>query len=166
MKGKLRVESQFGRGSKFSFTARMGLKDTSSLEEEMNASYQDKLAGRKILVVDDNVTNRTVAKKILERIGIQVTLAESGGECLASFQAEEFDMILMDIQMPGMSGLEVTEQIRMVKNNRKLPIIAVSGNTQESDIKKSKAAGMNAHIGKPINSQLLYQTMVECLQNI
>lgn len=117
--------------------------------------------GKRILVVDDIPLNLEIAREILNRTGAEVELAESGGECLDLIEAAPehyFDLILMDVSMPDMDGLDVTRRIRKRKDSKsKIPIIAMTANTNEKDRLDALKAGMNAFAGKPIEVHQLFR---------
>ena len=127
-------------------------------EEEGNNS--DDFSGVKILVAEDNEINAEIISELLDSIGIKCVIAEDGLEALRVFTEEspdEFDMIFMDIQMPIMDGYESARRIRASNNTRakSIPIIAMTANAFEDDVKASMASGMNAHISKPIDFERL-----------
>ena len=127
-------------------------------EEEGNNS--DDFSGVKILVAEDNEINAEIITELLDSIGIKCVIAEDGFEALKVFTEEspdEFDMIFMDIQMPIMDGYESARRIRASNNTRakSIPIIAMTANAFEDDVKASMASGMNAHISKPIDFERL-----------
>jgi CheY-like chemotaxis protein len=104
---------------------------------------------RDVLVVEDNATNRLVARAMLERLGCTVWTAEDGSRALEEVKRHDFDVIFMDIQMPGLDGFESTRQIRYLQKGRQVPIIALTANAYEDDRLRSEEAGMNEHIAKP-----------------
>ena len=127
-------------------------------EEEGNNSND--FSGVKILVAEDNEINAEIITELLDSIGIKCVIAEDGLEALRVFTEEspdEFDMIFMDIQMPIMDGYESARRIRASNNTRakSIPIIAMTANAFEDDVKASMASGMNAHISKPIDFERL-----------
>jgi two-component system, sensor histidine kinase and response regulator len=119
----------------------------------------EKLQGAHVLLVEDNSINQEVATELLEDVGIVVTIASNGQECLDALQDRTYDLVLMDIQMPVMDGLEVTRRIRQNTKFKELPIIAMTAHAMTGDRGKSLAAGMNDHITKPIDQTVLYQTL-------
>jgi len=134
--------------------------DTKSLRKE-DAELISKLGGAKVLLVEDNTINQQIAQELLEIIGISVTLADNGEKGLKSVTENNFDMVLMDIQMPKMDGLEATRRIRaMAGDYASLPIVAMTAHAMSGDREKSLAAGMNDHITKPIDPDHLYATLV------
>src|SRR4051812_38090174 len=104
----------------------------------------------KVLYVEDNTFNQAVAKKILHTIGCKLDVVNSGEEAIILLKHTSFDLILMDINMPGMDGLQVTAYIRQILKSD-IPIIALTTNTSELDIEDCVEAGMSDHIGKPYN---------------
>ena len=109
------------------------------------------LLGLKLLLVEDNPTNRLVATELLTQQGATIVEAQSGSEALAALAQQEFALVLMDIQMPEMDGYETTRRIRQLPHFQKLPIIAMTANAMPEDKKASLAAGMNDHIAKPFD---------------
>lgn len=120
------------------------------------------LDGMRLLVVEDNAINRQVAAELLESQGAQVTLADGGleGVGLALDPASAFDVIIMDVQMPDVDGLEATRQIRARSTQARVPIVAMTANVSSADIAMCIAAGMDAHIGKPIALPQLVQVLL------
>lgn len=117
------------------------------------------LAGKRVLVVDDNSFNREVVGDLLVAIGIEVEFAVNGREALERVEGAAYDVVFLDVQMPEMDGLEVARAIRARPRLASLPLIALTAQAQESDREASLAAGMNAHLAKPIDEALLYQTL-------
>lgn len=112
--------------------------------------------------------NAKIARKLLEQKGAEVVWAENGQQGVEIFQKSipgYFDAILMDIRMPVMNGLEAAKMIRAMQREdaQKIPIIAMSANAYESDIRESQEAGINRHLAKPIEPQILFQTIIEQL---
>ena len=121
----------------------------------------DAIRGSKILLVDDNSINQDVATEFLEDVGMVVTVAADGQESLDALKEGSFDLVLMDIQMPGMDGLEATRRIRQMSGLKDLPVIAMTAHAMAGDKEKSLAAGMNEHITKPIDSAELHRMLRE-----
>ncbi len=126
----------------------------------------DELKGRKILVAEDNEINREIAVAILGRKDIIAETASNGAEAVEKFinsREDEYDVILMDIRMPKMNGLEATRKIRGLnrRDAQRVPIIAMTANAFSDDISLSAHSGMNAHLSKPINPDLLYETILK-----
>ena len=124
-----------------------------------------KLNGKRILLVEDNELNREIAEEIIGETGVTVESAENGREALEKFEKTEenyYNMILMDIQMPIMNGYEAAEAIRRLprKDAAEIPIIAMTANAFAEDIQRSKNAGMNEHLIKPLDIKQL----MKCLE--
>ena len=123
------------------------------------AANYPQLAGRTVLVVDDNALNREVAAEFLELVGVQVLLATNGQEAVELLQKQRIDAVLMDVHMPVMDGLQATRAIRAQPQLRHLPVIALTAQARTEDRAQIEAAGMNAHLTKPIDDQQLYATL-------
>jgi two-component system sensor histidine kinase/response regulator len=119
----------------------------------------DNIQGANILLVDDNSINQEVASEFLKEVGMVVTVASNGRECIEYLQHKIFDLVLMDIQMPVMDGLEATRWIRRHSQFKNLPIIAMTAHAMAGDREKSLAAGMNEHLTKPIDQDALYRIL-------
>ena len=170
MGGKIQVASKPNQGSCFYFTLRLkkGEHDRSlsvGVEKEQGGHVEKlaELEGKKILLVEDNAFNRELATILLQRKKIIVSHAGNGKEALQLLESESFDCVLMDIQMPIMDGYTACREIRKQPKFRKLPVIAMTANVMTSDIEKSKDAGMNDHIGKPLNEDKVFSTLIKWL---
>lgn len=131
-------------------------------------SVRGDLSGRVALLVEDNEINMEITRFLLEDADIRVVCAENGQQALTLYgesAPNEFDFILMDIMMPVMDGLEAAQKIRQLPrpDAMTVPIIALSANVMDNDIKKTKMAGMNEHLPKPVNSHQLLDTIAKCL---
>ncbi|MGD9733515.1 MAG: response regulator [Desulfamplus sp.] len=152
MGGEISVESEYGRGTTFCFTA---LFEKGSAAEDIHLLKKNisinttPLADVKVLVAEDNPFNQTIALKILEKMGVYADLAVNGKEVVEMLGKKDYDIILMDIQMPEMDGLEAARTIR--SQNYNIPIIAMTANTTEKDCENCFDAGMNGYISKPID---------------
>lgn len=121
-------------------------------------------SGKELLVVDDNVVNLQVAEEIFEQVGYRVTLANSGSEAIEYVKEKHFDLVLMDIQMPGMDGLEAAAYIRsMTGRGEDLAIFAMTAHASVEDRKKSLDVGMNEHVTKPIETEVIFPLMAKYL---
>ena len=123
------------------------------------------LKNSKILVVDDSPLNREVANEFLTDVGVNVTNAGNGREAIDLLMKEDFDLILMDVQMPIMDGLTATKIIREKSKYKQLPIIAMTAHASQDDYKRSLDVGMNDHLNKPIDHQLLYRTVARWIDS-
>ncbi len=117
-----------------------------------------------MLVAEDNTVNQKLIRRILENMGCQVILAQNGKEAVELFQQREFDLILMDMQMPVMGGEEAVSLIRGLQSEGRIPIVALTAHAMSGDREKYLAQGMDGYVSKPINRQELFSTMSELLQ--
>lgn len=117
------------------------------------------IRGASILVVEDNEINQQIARELLTQAGLMVTIASNGQEAVALVERESFDAVLMDIQMPVMDGYEATRIIRRLPGRAELAIIAMTANAMASDREKCLASGMNDHVAKPIDPDLLFRSL-------
>lgn len=136
-----------------------------SAESEEDNKMIDNLRGAKVLLVEDNEVNQELAIELLEDIEVAVTLAENGIQAIEKAKQKDFDLILMDMQMPVMDGIQASKILRSESRYDNIPIIALSANAMVDDIKKCKDAGMEDHISKPINVNILYNTMAKWIKN-
>ncbi|WP_176256914.1 response regulator [Derxia lacustris] len=129
-------------------------------------AWSTRLAGSRVLLVEDNLLNRQIAVAMLESVGVTVGLAENGQEALDRLAepGAAWDAVLMDVQMPGMDGLEATRAIRADRRHDTLPVIALTAHALPDEREKSLAAGMNAHLTKPIDARLLFRTLAACIE--
>jgi signal transduction histidine kinase/CheY-like chemotaxis protein len=120
-----------------------------------------RLDGARILLVDDNANNREVALDFLAAARMQVDVATGGAEAVEMVRQGDYDLVLMDIQMHGLDGLSATRRIRALPNGTQLPVIAMTAHAMAGDREKSQAAGMNDHVVKPIDPDLLLRTLMK-----
>ncbi|MBB3167480.1 CHASE domain-containing protein [Simiduia aestuariiviva] len=126
--------------------------------------YTQLLRGKNVLIVEDIPINQEIARFMMEDFGATVTLANNGVEALEIIKnTPAFDLVLMDIQMPEMDGIEATRQIRAQESHSNLPIIAMTANAVKNDVDASLSAGMNAHVAKPIDEVDLIEKIRKCL---
>lgn len=118
------------------------------------SACENKKKGIAVLVVDDNKTNQTLVQKLIEKLGYKSDVAENGTDALNALKQNNYDLVLMDIQMPGMDGIETTRKIRNKSTeilNHDIPIIAMTAHAMSGDRERCLEAGMNGYISKPIN---------------
>ncbi len=156
MGGDIRVESTLGIGSTFIATMRCGI--STSVQPLAHESLHERTPGgsdastpRSILLVEDNAVNQRVASRMIERIGHQVVVAENGVEAIAALKRQRFDLVLMDIQMPVMDGIEATQTIRSGEEDDHVPIVALTANALSGDRRRCIAAGMDDYLAKPFD---------------
>ena len=162
--GEIKVTSKEGKGSVFTFTFNFKLNNHPDVNEKtQSVNLQiSSLAGYHILLVEDNVMNQRVAKYTIEKWGAQMTIADSGAKAIELLTKNTFDLILMDIQMPDMNGIQTTTKIRKeLKINT--PIMAMTASVMQGERENCMKAGMNDYISKPFNPAELNQRMLELL---
>ncbi|UOG75755.1 PAS domain-containing protein [Hymenobacter tibetensis] len=164
MGGTILVDSLPNRGSTFSFAVTLARTSEVPLRG-LKAIEQPGLAQLRVLLAEDNRINQRISTLMLQPRGVIVDCASNGPEALTLFNEQLYDVVLMDIQMPGMSGVEVTTAIRRHPDPRRanVPIIALTANALRRDQERYLAAGMNACLIKPFEEQQLHQTIVSVL---
>ena len=169
MGGEAGVDSTPGAGSTFWFTARLQ-KDPphnavetpepmTTAEEQLGQTCQ----GRRILLAEDDPANREVTCLLLQELGLVIELAEDGAQAVALAERYPYDLILMDVQMPRLDGLEATRRIRRMANGAKVPILALTANAFVEDKARCREVGMDDFIAKPVNPEDLFETVLEWL---
>ena len=170
MSGTVEVESKIGVGSKFTVTipCRIASGDETQAKRETNPSDQKCLCGTRILLTEDNDLNAEIAVELLREEGCTVDRAKDGVECVDMLEKAAngtYQMILMDIQMPVMNGYDAAKKIRRMDDPQKagIPIIAMTANAFSEDKQAALDVGMNDHIAKPINMNILVPTIQKYL---
>ena len=168
MGGTIDVESELGQGSCFEVLIDLRIAEdrsvSSTVQEEKNEQNDNIFQGMRFLCAEDNELNAEILMELLKIEGAECTICENGEEILKTFEKSapgDYDMILMDVQMPVMNGYEATKAIRRSSHElaKKIPIIAMTANAFSEDIQHSLAAGMNAHVSKPIEMRVLEKTI-------
>jgi len=174
MRGKIWIESRAGAGSTVHFTARFSrpgnetetCRTAASPASRQVAETSGETGSRSILVAEDNAISQMVTVRLLEKWGHRVRLAPNGAEALKAAEAEEFDLILMDVQMPVMDGLEATRRIRTSEqtSGRHVPIVAMTAHGMKGDRERCLDAGMDGYVAKPIRVKELFDALREFVQ--
>ena len=171
MGGTSGVDSAPGVGSTFWFTARLKREQSAAIPELPNESHatadhvlRECFKGRRVLLVEDEPLNQEITKELLEYAGIETDIAENGRIATEMVADQEYELILMDMQMPIMNGIDATQHIRASKTGKLVPIIAMTGNAFTEDKERCFSAGMNDYIAKPINSEDLFTIVLKWLK--
>jgi signal transduction histidine kinase/ActR/RegA family two-component response regulator len=173
MNGKIWVQSRIDLGSSFIFEIELKkLKDkkscvisdankpcnTQKLIEQLKEELKTR-EGSKILLVEDTEINVDIIVELLDDSGLDISVAKNGKEGLEAFMCEEYELVITDMQMPILDGVGLAKEIR--KTNNDIPIVALTANAMQEDIQKTKEAGMNSHLVKPIDIPSLYRTILQ-----
>ena len=168
MHGEIRVESAVGEGTRFHLLIHLDQAEkwTPKIAELDKEAAQRKLTDKQILLVEDTPVNQKIAEKLLSRYGCRVTIAGNGLEALAAVERDTFDLVLMDMQMPEMDGIEATRHLRIREGELKLPrrpIIAMTANAMDEDREQCIAAGMDDFIAKPFRADEVISMLLRYL---
>ncbi len=167
LNSRITLESTLGKGSKFAFDIQYKLSELSDNEKNPHNIIYDvdyvALENRKILVVEDNKINQMITRKILEKNKMICDVADNGEIAVEKVRTEEYDLVLMDIHMPGISGLQATERIRLF--NKEIPILALTAVTIDENINSFHEAGLNDIIPKPYKIEEFFQKIHNGLKN-
>jgi len=168
MGGRIWVESEEGKGSAFNFTGEFKVVDESQLTsqvygadslEDQAESFAENLKDIRVLLAEDNIVNQKISARMLEKQGCKVATVDNGQEVIERINKEDFDVILMDAQMPILDGLEATKIIRQNEQDtgKHIPIIALTARAMQEDRKKCLEVGMDGYVAKPIDRKKLFE---------
>jgi signal transduction histidine kinase/CheY-like chemotaxis protein len=158
MHGTIGVTSRPGAGSTFWFSALLAATEAPPVERRSVS----RSVTRRVLVVDDNNINQIVVEALLSKDGHAVVLASDGAQAVAAVQTGDFDLVLMDMLMPVLDGIDATRAIRQLAGSVSgIPIIALTANAMTDDVQRCRDAGMNAHLSKPVDRELLRKALAE-----
>ena len=169
MGGEIGVQSEEGVGSTFWFTLRaskvmhIAAAETASPTPSARSRLKALPRAAYVLIVEDEPLNREVSQGLLEEVGFVVHVAKEGAQAVEMAMRTNYDMILMDVHMPVMDGLEATRRIRKLSNNVQVPIIALTANVLPENAARCREAGMNDFIGRPVESEVLFATLLKWL---
>jgi CheY-like chemotaxis protein len=165
---KINVKSELGKGSEFSFDLNMRLNETNISPTEIIVNAKNhSLDGAKVLLVEDNMFNQLIATKFLEKWNIKVDTAVNGKLALDKMKFNHYDIVLMDIQMPEMNGMEATKHIRASEDEltRNVPIIALTAAALDNDNNELAECGLTDYVSKPFNPNELHDKLLHYFFN-
>jgi CheY-like chemotaxis protein len=171
MGGALGVNSTPGEGSTFWFVVPLQpqpplltpQRATPAGSDAPAEQLQRQHAGARVLLAEDEPITQEISRTLLEDVGLQVDVADNGQQALTLARQNDYDLILMDMQMPVLNGLDASTAIRADSRNRTTPILAMTANAFDEDRRACLAAGMNEHISKPTEPDKLYETLLNWL---
>ncbi len=163
MGGEVGVESEVGQGSNFWFMVRLRRGAGVKFERSSVGSKSQIRRGARVLLVDDNEINREIAFELLEGAGLEVDTAANGQEVLDKLAPGRYELVVMDVQMPVMDGLEASRRIRLQPEYANLPVVAMTANAFEEDRRQCRDAGMNDYLAKPVSPGSLYTMLARWL---
>lgn len=171
MNGTIELHSTLGHGSTFEVSLPFEMVDPMQIDlpsdshnEEKHYTVLQDVRGALVLLVEDNLINQQIACEMLQQKGIVVDLAHNGEEALEALNKKNYQLVFMDIQLPGMDGYETTKIIRADKKFEWLPIVAMTAHAMSDAVEKCLGAGMNDHISKPINPDELFHKLIQWIQ--
>jgi CheY-like chemotaxis protein len=166
--GAITVESEPGKGSCFTATLPFPRGAPPAEAPSRHETAQDRIGPLRILLAEDNEVNRRVVTRSLEKRGHHVTVARNGVEAVAALERDSFDLVLMDVQMPEMDGLEATRRIRLREREtgEHVPILALTAHALQADRERCLEAGMDGYVSKPVELAALQRAIEEVVQRV
>jgi PAS domain S-box-containing protein len=161
--GKIELTSEIDKGSIFSFTLDFFKTNAKADELQDIVDIDTEVKDIKVLVVEDIALNQLLMRTLLDDFGFQCDIAANGKLAIERLENKEYDIILMDLQMPEMNGFEATDYIRK-KMNLKIPIMALTADVTTVDLAKCNAVGMNDYVAKPIDEKILYNKIISLIK--
>lgn len=159
MQGKIAISSQEGKGTKVCMVLPLPQAELSEQKQQSKSIAPPDLSGRRVLVAEDNDINQDILRAMLEPTNATLKFVENGALAVQAFATSQYNIVLMDIQMPVMDGISAFKELK--DQGVQIPVIALTANVMAQDVKRYKALGFASHIGKPISINLLYQTLSE-----
>jgi signal transduction histidine kinase/CheY-like chemotaxis protein len=165
MGGNITIDSRLGEGSRFTFTAILPLcKDRNTAVPFPTSGASQPLLSGRLLVVEDDPVNQRVISMMLQRLGLEHHLVPDGQSALSILDSGNWDLVLMDLQLPGMDGMETTRRMRLQLGDRSLPIVALTANARAEDRAACLMAGMDDFLAKPVRTEALRETLSRWLK--
>jgi signal transduction histidine kinase/CheY-like chemotaxis protein len=165
MGGSIAVESRPGEGSRFAFTAVLPMaKDRNTAVPFPASTAATQLLSGRVLVVEDDLVNQRVVGLMLQRLGLDYHIVADGQSALSIVESSEWDLVLMDLQLPGIDGMETTRRARLLLGDRSLPIVALTANARAEDRAACLMAGMDDFLAKPVRTEALRECLSRWLR--
>ncbi|MCB1958770.1 MAG: response regulator, partial [Rhodocyclaceae bacterium] len=164
------LQSTPGEGSTFWFTLALAVRAEEGARPEtpppsFERTLVERHGGARILLAEDEPISREVAEGLLQEVNMRIDLAVDGQEAVELACARRYDLILLDMQMPRLTGIDAAQRIRTASRNLDTPIIAMTANAFEEDRRACLDAGMNAHLAKPVEPDTLFEALLNWLPN-